>query len=403
MIQLRKIVASVSTLAMMIGVVPQVSADGPFSDVPSTNEFATFIQDLKDQGIVSGVGATGMFMPLRNVSRGEMMKMVINALSKSVQGRDSLGVLVNVPMLAGAPHFSDVPAGSSFYAQVEQGYALGMVQGRTAPAAGQMGTFGVDAPVLRQEAMKMIIRGYRIIAGQTYAQDLTGGPSFSDVSTSSEFYDYIQTAYNLGMVNGYGHSMFGPMDPMRRDQMAKVVSNAMKVFVNGKPLSVGVPAQIVLENSDPQIRNDGVSTSSITCTVVDRNGNRIGDWTQPMVFTTDAGTLVVVGTGEAAASSKTVASDKGRAQITLRSATTAGTASVKCKTGSYEGTTRIEFTSAAPGIRNGFGSAHISGVGELNIRITDDAIVANGESRPFHTIRDAASIVLHRHALKFQQ
>lgn len=382
MTKLRKIVASISMLAMMVGVVPQVSAAGPFGDVSETNEFATFIQDLKDQGIVSGVGETGMYYPLRNVSRGEMMKMVVNAMQKSVQGRGSLEVLVNVPMLPGAPHFSDVPAGSSFYNQVELGYALGIVQGRQAPAAGQAGVFGVDAPVLRQEAMKMIVRAYRIFAPETFVQDLTGGPSFDDVSTSSEFYDYIQTAYNLGVVNGYGNSKFGPMDPMRRDQMAKVVSNSMKVFREGKPLSVGVPASVQVDNSDPQIKNDGTSTSTITCTVVDRNGNRVGDWTQPLVFSTDAGTLRIVGTSEAAANTKTVSSDKGRGQITLISSTTAGTATVKCKTGSYEGTTRVEFTSSAPGIRNGFGSARIAGVGELNVRITDDAIVAKREGRP---------------------
>ncbi len=382
MTKLRKIVASVSMLAMMVGVVPQVSAAGPFGDVAETNEFATFIQDLKDQGIVSGVGDTGMYFPLRNVSRGEMMKMVVNAMQKSVQGRGSLEVLVNVPMLPGAPHFSDVPAGSSFYNQVELGYALGIVQGRQAPASGQAGVFGVDAPVLRQEAMKMIVRAYRIFAPETFVQDLTGGPSFDDVSTSSEFYDYIQTAYNLGVIKGYGNSKFGPMDPMRRDQMAKVVSNSMKVFREGKPLSVGVPAAVQVDNSDPQIKNDGTSTSTITCTVVDRNGNRIGDWNQPLVFSTDAGTLRIVGTSEAAANTKTVSSDKGRGQITLISSTTAGTATVKCKTGSYEGTTRVEFTSSAPGIRNGFGSARIAGVGELNVRITDDAIVAKREGRP---------------------
>jgi hypothetical protein len=389
--KLRKIVAGIGSVAMLLGVVPQVLAGSVFSDVADTNEFAPFIHDLQSQGIVSGVGTTGMYMPLRNVSRGEMMKMVVNAMKKSVAGRTALEAAVNVPMLAGAPHFDDVQNGSSFYEQVELGYALGIVNGRRAPSEGQQGTFGVNEPVLRQEAMKMIVGAYRKVAGETFMRDLTGGPSFDDVSATSEFYDFIQTAYNLGMVNGYGNSKFGPMDPMRRDQMAKVISNAMKVFTTGKPLSVGVPASVQVDSSDPRIKNDGSSTSTITCTIVDRNGNRVGDWTTPLMFTTDAGTLRIVGGSEAASASKSVSADRGRGQITLIASTTAATATVTCKSGTLQGTTQVVFSADAPGVRNGFGSAQIAGVGELQVRATDDHIVAARESVPFGA-SDAASV-----------
>ncbi|MBP6084905.1 S-layer homology domain-containing protein [Candidatus Gracilibacteria bacterium] len=380
--KLRKIVAGIGSVAMLLGVVPQVLAGSVFSDVADTNEFAPFIHDLQSQGIVSGVGTTGMYMPLRNVSRGEMMKMVVNAMKKSVAGRTALEAAVNVPMLAGAPHFDDVQNGSSFYEQVELGYALGIVNGRRAPSEGQQGTFGVNEPVLRQEAMKMIVGAYRKVAGETFMRDLTGGPSFDDVSATSEFYDFIQTAYNLGMVNGYGNSKFGPMDPMRRDQMAKVISNAMRVFTTGKPLSVGVPASVQVDSSDPRIKNDGSSTSTITCTIVDRNGNRVGDWTTPLMFTTDAGTLRIVGGSEAASASKSVSADRGRGQITLIASTIAATATVTCKSGTLQGTTQVVFSADAPGVRNGFGSAQIAGVGELQVRATDDHIVASAEDVP---------------------
>ena len=382
MTKFRKIVALIASVSMMIGVLPQVAFAGAFSDVPDTNEFATYINDLYNQGVVSGVGSTGMYMPLRDVSRGEMMKMVMNSLRVCGAGMPNLEDLLNVPLLPGAPHFEDVPVGSSFYEFVEQAYAMGIVQGRRAPAEGMQGLFGVDASVLRQEAMKMAINGCRKIKPDVFVMDLTGGPSFDDVSASSEFYDFIQTAYNLGIVNGYGNSRFGPMDPMRRDQMAKVVSNMLKVCREGKPLSVGVPAQILVESSDPKIKNDGTSTSTITCTVVDRNGNRVGDWTDPFTFTTDLGTLRVVGSSEPASSTKSVSSDKGRAQISLISSTTEGMATVNCKTKDFTGMTKVEFTSSAPGIRNGFGSSQISGIGELSIRITDDHIVASREVRP---------------------
>jgi hypothetical protein len=392
MTKLRKIAVAVSTAAMFFGVLPQALAGSIFSDVADTNEFAVFIHDLQAQGIVSGVGTTGMYMPERNVTRGEMMKMVINAMKKSGEGKSALTDVLNTPALPGAPHFEDVPAGSSFYDQVEMAYALGIVNGRRAPAEGVQGSFGVNEPVLRQEAMKMVVGAYRKVAADTFMQDLTGGPSFDDVSASSEFYDFIQTAYNLAIVNGYGNSKFGPMDPMRRDQMAKVISNTMKVFTTGKPLSVGVPARVQVDNSDPQIKNDGTSTATITCTIVDRNGNRVGDWSDPVSFTTDAGSLSIVGGSEAAAMTKTVNTNDGRGQITLISSTTAGTATITCRTGSMEGTTRVEFTADAPGVRNGFGSAAISGVGELHVRATDNHIVASRQNAPAGSTAGAGSV-----------
>lgn len=392
MTQLRKIAVAVSTAAMLVGSMPQALAGSIFSDVADTNEFAVFIHDLQSQGIVAGVGTTGMYMPQRNVTRGEMMKMVINAMKKSGEGKSALTDVLSTAALPGAPHFSDVPAGSSFYDQVEMAYALGIVNGRTAPSGTTQGVFGVDQPVLRQEAMKMVVGAYRKVAADTFMQDLTGGPSFDDVSASSEFYDFIQTAYNLAIVNGYGNSKFGPMDPMRRDQMAKVISNTMKVFTTGKPLSVGVPARVQVDNSDPQIKNDGTSTATITCTIVDRNGNRVGDWSNPVSFTTDAGSLSIVGGSEAAAMTKTVNTNDGRGQITLISSTTAGTATVTCRTGSMEGTTRVEFTADAPGVRNGFGSAAISGVGELHVRATDNHIVASRQNAPAGSTAGAGSV-----------
>ncbi len=391
MTNLRKIAVAISAAAMFMGVLPQALAGSIFSDVADTNEFAVYIHDLQAQGIVSGVGTTGMYMPQRNVTRGEMMKMVINAMKKSGEGKSALADVLSTAPLAGAPHFEDVPAGSSFYDQVEMAYALGIVNGRRAPAEGVQGSFGVNEPVLRQEGMKMVVGAYRKVAADTFMQDLTGGPSFDDVSASSEFYDYIQTAYNLAIVNGYGNSKFGPMDPMRRDQMAKVISNTMKVFTTGKPLSVGVPARVQVDNSDPQIKNDGTSTATITCTIVDRNGNRVGDWTTPVSFTTDAGTLSIVGGSEAAAATKTVSTNDGRGQITLISSTTAGTATVTCRTGTMEGTTKVEFTADAPGVRNGFGSAAIAGVGEMHVRATDNHIVASRQTAPSGSIAGLSS------------
>ena len=46
--------------------------------------------------------------------------------------------------------------------------------------------------------------------------DTTGGPHFSDVPSDHNFYDYIETAYNRGIITGYADGTFRPDDNIKR-------------------------------------------------------------------------------------------------------------------------------------------------------------------------------------------
>jgi hypothetical protein len=68
-----------------------------------------------------------------------------------------------------------------------------------------------------------------VVGGRGWTIDTTGGPHFTDVPQGSTFYDYIETAFNKGIINGYGNGTFGPGDNILRGQMSKVLYLALQI------------------------------------------------------------------------------------------------------------------------------------------------------------------------------
>jgi hypothetical protein len=62
-----------------------------------------------------------------------------------------------------------------------------------------------------------------VVLATGWAIDTTGGPHFSDVKNNHTFYDYVETAYNHGIISGYGDGRFRPGEQITRAQLAKVV------------------------------------------------------------------------------------------------------------------------------------------------------------------------------------
>jgi hypothetical protein len=92
------------------------------------------------------------------------------------------------------------------------------------------GTFRPDDKVTRGQSCKIIVLGLDIDI------DTSGGPHFTDVPLMNVFYQYIETAYNTGIISGYNtsppcDSYFPPPcfrwgNDVSRTQMAKIVANA---------------------------------------------------------------------------------------------------------------------------------------------------------------------------------
>ena len=172
-----------------------------FSDVSSTDYFYSAVEYLLCQGAISGY-PDNTFRPYDNTTRGQMAKIVSLA-----EGWQILNPATG--------HFVDVLPGSTFYTYIETIYAHNVVTGYGD------GTFRPGEPVSRGQVAKIVV----LSAG--WAVDVTGGPHFTDVEVGSTFYDYIETAYNHGIISGYGDGTFRPGDSATRGQIAKIVYNAV--------------------------------------------------------------------------------------------------------------------------------------------------------------------------------
>jgi hypothetical protein len=113
-----------------------------FADVPSTNPFYAFIEQMAVRGITSGCGG-GNYCPTANVTREQMAAFIIRALHEPGYVPPT-----NVPQ-----RFADVPSSNPFYGHIEEmavrQITLGCGGGNYCPTAnvtrGQMAAFLVRA------------------------------------------------------------------------------------------------------------------------------------------------------------------------------------------------------------------------------------------------------------------
>jgi hypothetical protein len=155
-------------------------------------------------GVISGY-SDGTFRPDTATTRGQVAKMIVRAA----------GWPLSVP--AGAPHFTDVPAGATFYPYIEVAWAHGILSGYPD------GTVHPSAAVTRAQLTKLLVlaRGYPLVTPAT--------PSFSDVPPGDWAYAYTETAVVHGLISGYSDGTFRPRNPATRAQFCKLLFQAYGV------------------------------------------------------------------------------------------------------------------------------------------------------------------------------
>lgn len=83
-------------------------------------------------------------------------------------------------------------------------------------------TFKPDQHVTREEAATMIGRALKLPGVERHT-------AFKDVSASSYASGYIQTAYEKGVINGYGNGYYYPKKSITRGEMAFLISKAFQL------------------------------------------------------------------------------------------------------------------------------------------------------------------------------
>ena len=97
---------------------------------------------------------------------------------------------------------------------------LGIINGYIDEETGEQ-TFRPNNPITRAEFTKIIVMSFALSAGEN-------APQFSDVSSEDWFYQYVTTAAELGIVNGYEDGAFLPDNNITREEMSAVIVRAVE-------------------------------------------------------------------------------------------------------------------------------------------------------------------------------
>lgn len=124
--------------------------------------------------------------------------------------------------------FSDVTPSHSNYTAIEYLQEHNIIQGYTD------GTFRPDNPVNRVEALKIIL-----LANKIQIQNAHGNALFKDTPANSWYSDYLNTAKNLGIIQGYDDGTFKPA------QTVALVENLKMAL-----LSAGIDTTIMTVEAD---------------------------------------------------------------------------------------------------------------------------------------------------------
>ncbi|HEY5141632.1 MAG TPA: S-layer homology domain-containing protein, partial [Methylococcales bacterium] len=177
-----------------------------FNDVPTDAWYYNYVEQLTNAGVFD---VTDNFRPNDALNRAELVKIVITA----VDGLASYKA-------PATPTFDDVATSAWFYDYVEAAVQLGIVSGYTDAKGSLTGKFGPGDTVNRAAATKILVNAFKVPTTTTPAS------IFPDVTSGAWFYDYVVTAYNQSILDGYSNGKFGPADPVTRAQVAKLVVNS---------------------------------------------------------------------------------------------------------------------------------------------------------------------------------
>ncbi len=180
-----------------------------FEDVPPGSTFYSYVRLLACKQIVSGYPCGGegepcngnsdpYFRPGENVSRGQLAKIVSNA----VRFNDPTGFAI----------FQDVPeATSPFFIWVQRLANRGVMSGYPCGGEGEPCVPPGNKPYFRPGAQATRGQIAKIVANAAGYGDPPGDQRFEDVLPGSTFYDFVQRLASRGAIGGY--QCGGPGEP----------------------------------------------------------------------------------------------------------------------------------------------------------------------------------------------
>ncbi len=108
-----------------------------------------------------------------------------------------------------------------------------------------------------------------VVNGFLLDQDLSGAPHFDDVNAGDWFYGYVETIYNNGCMRGYGDGTFGPGNAVTRAETVKIVYDCQLVALGGFSGIAEGTLEVVLSNDTPRGTNIPFNATSVPFTTVE--------------------------------------------------------------------------------------------------------------------------------------
>jgi hypothetical protein len=193
-----------------------------FSDVHPGDYFYGPVNSLYCRGAITGY-PDNTFRPNNATTRGQTAKIVSLALGS---GQPPPGQT-----------FEDVPPGSTFYPYVEQMARAGIVGGYPCGHEGEPCGPPANRPYFRPNAN--ITRGQiaKIVSNARGYNDTPPSETFEDVSSTNDFYVWVERLASRGVMGGYpcggagepcgagNKPYFRPNNNATRGQVSKIVSN----------------------------------------------------------------------------------------------------------------------------------------------------------------------------------
>ncbi len=138
--------------------------------------------------------------------------------------------LVAVTGVSANTGFTDVKETNSHYQNILALQEAGVIKGYSD------GTFKPGHAVTRGQAAKMLVNAFELEKG-------TAGTPFTDVASSNEYHDAIQTLASQGIIKGYSDGTFKPNQPITRGQFSKILTKILNITGEGtlpfKDISTG--------------------------------------------------------------------------------------------------------------------------------------------------------------------
>ncbi len=179
---------------------PIVAPVKGFSDMVGYEWANEAVNYLRDNNIVSGIG-NNMFAPGREITREEMLAMLLRAYNVDTTGAEST-------------NFEDVDASAWYAPYISKAYEIGVVKGLSDTE------FGIGRYITREEVAVMADR-IASLYGKTF---IPATEVFADDDNISPWAkDSVYSLKGSGIISGMGDGTFAPKANCNRSQAAQII------------------------------------------------------------------------------------------------------------------------------------------------------------------------------------